>query len=197
VHHRGLFVVQGGDRSDFDFPRPDDAELFEVFSAGLSSLVAALKSAPADLDVWTPLPGETAQLGWARREAHETAIHAVDAELAADTGVNEFDADFAADGIDELLVLMAPDRFSTEGITGPRTITLTPIDANQAWTVRLSPTGVETVLYAQDDSDLTVFAMASDLYRWAWNRAGDDQVSLSGDLTLADVWRRNCRISAR
>jgi uncharacterized protein (TIGR03083 family) len=197
VHHWALFVLGGGEHDAYAFERPADSELFAVFDAGLTQLVGALRTAPHDLDVWTYLPGETAVASWARRQAHETAVHRVDAELAADAGVGELEADFAADGIAELLLLMAPSRFSTADITEPLSITLTPIDANRAWTVYLSPTDVRVVELAQDGSDLNVFAPASDLYRWAWNRAGDDEVSLSGDVTLADVWHRNCRINAR
>ena len=42
-----------------------------------------LRSAPADLDCFTFLPAESARHFWARRQAHETAIHRVDAENAA------------------------------------------------------------------------------------------------------------------
>jgi hypothetical protein len=94
-------------------------------------------------------------------------------------------------------MLIGPHRFSTEGLTGTSTVTLTPVDANRAWTVTLSPSGITAVEQAQDNSDLTVFATASDLYRWAWNRARDDEVSLVGDMTVADLWRRNCRVRAR
>ena len=44
---------------------------------------------------------------WARRQAHETAIHRYDAESASGD-VNGFDLDFAVDGIDEILVGFAP-----------------------------------------------------------------------------------------
>jgi uncharacterized protein (TIGR03083 family) len=197
VHHWALFILGGGQSDAYSFERPVDAELFAVYESGLSQLASALRTAPADLDVWTYLPGETAVRSWARRQAHETSVHRIDAELAADAGVGEFEADFAADGIAELLMLFAPLRFSTGGIAEPRTITLTPVDANRAWTVQLGPSGVQAVERAQDGSDLSVFATASDLYRWVWNRAGDDEVSLSGDVTLADVWRQNCRVNAR
>jgi uncharacterized protein (TIGR03083 family) len=197
VHHWVTFILGGGPHDAFTFERPDDADLFAVFASGLAELAAALRAAPASLDVYTMIPAETAALSWARRQAHETAIHQVDAQLAADAGVSEFDADFAADGLAELLMLMGPHRFSTEGLTGTSTVTLTPVDANRAWTVTLSPSGITAVEQAQDDSDLTVFATASDLYRWAWNRARDDEVSLVGDMTVADLWRRNCRVRAR
>jgi hypothetical protein len=56
---------------------------------------------------------------------------------------------------------------------------------------------VQATTEARDDSELTVFGTASDLYRWAWNRAGDDDVSLRGDVALSDVWRSFCVVGAR
>src|SRR6204780_1534249 len=52
---------------------------------------------------------------WARRQAHEPAIHRADAESAAGD-VTPFPAVFAADGIDELLVCFA----SRGGVPGPQ-----------------------------------------------------------------------------
>jgi hypothetical protein len=76
-------------------------------------------------------------------------------------------------------------------VTSSRTVAVAPLDVNQAWTLIIGPQGVSAVPEALDGSDLTVLGQASDLYRWAWNRAGDDEVSLVGDVTLADLWRRN------
>jgi hypothetical protein len=61
---------------------------------------------------------------WARRQAHETAIHRFDAESAT-SSVSGFDPTFASDGIGEILTAMAPraDELPLEsGVTmcGPR-----------------------------------------------------------------------------
>jgi len=44
---------------------------------------AALSAAPPDLRCWTFLPAPSPLAMWARRQAHETTVHRVDAELAA------------------------------------------------------------------------------------------------------------------
>ena len=62
---------------------PDDAELADWLRQGCAALVAALGAAPADLECWSFLPAPSPLAMWARRQAHETAIHRVDAELAA------------------------------------------------------------------------------------------------------------------
>ncbi len=196
VHHWVASILRDGDPSQFRFERPADEALDTVLASGLDELLDALRSAPTTLDVWTLVPAPSARVFWARRQAHETAIHRVDLELAADFGVQEFDPDFAADGLDEVLATLAPHRFSPEGVSGVRTIAVTPLDANDAWTLSLTPAGVHCRSGAVDDADLSVFGLSSDLYRWAWNRAGDDQVSLRGDLGLANLWQANFRIGA-
>ena len=71
-----------------------------------------LASAPADLETWTFLEAPTLTF-WARRQAHETAIHRVDAESL--WGCHRFPSGFAVDGIDELLPLREPARPNNAG----------------------------------------------------------------------------------
>jgi uncharacterized protein (TIGR03083 family) len=195
VHHWAAHILDGGDPHRFEMvPARNDA-VSALFDDGLRQLVAKLRNAPADLDVWTFLVAESPVAFWARRQAHETSVHCIDAELAADAGVAEVAADFAADGLDELILGFAPGRFLRKDLTAVSTITLEPLDVNQGWTLTIGPDAVTAVPEAQDGSDLTVLGNASDLYRWAWNRLGDDEVSLVGDVTLADVWRRNFRVT--
>src|SRR6516165_11402188 len=82
---------------------PADADMTDWFVEGHAKLVAALEAAPPDLACWTFLPAPSPRAMWARRQAHETAIHRVDAELAAGTAEHGFAPPFAADGVDELL----------------------------------------------------------------------------------------------
>jgi uncharacterized protein (TIGR03083 family) len=81
---------------------PDDDELVGWYLETNANLVAALESAPADVAAMTFLPAPSPLAMWARRQAHETAVHRFDAQNAAGLAT-EFDARFAADGIDELL----------------------------------------------------------------------------------------------
>jgi uncharacterized protein (TIGR03083 family) len=197
THHWVTSILQGGDPHGFEFERPDIDALPAVYAAGLSGLVNALRTAREDLKVWTFFPAESPRAFWARRQAHETSIHRVDAELAADLGVMDFDPAFAADGLSELLIGLAPTRFARDEITEARTITLAPVDVNRSWTLSIGPDSVAAVEEARDGSDLTVLGPATNLYRWAWNRGADDEVSLTGDVSLADVWRRSFRVGAR
>jgi uncharacterized protein (TIGR03083 family) len=196
VHRWAGWIVRGGDRDEFEFRPPEDSQLFEVYDAGLQEVLDRLQAAPDGLVVWTSAPAPSAKLFWARRMAHETAIHRVDADLATGYGVAAFEPEFAADGVDELLTGSA-SRFDRSGLTGDRMISLTPLDSNASWTLSIGPDLLSCRPVAADHADLAVFGLASDLYRWVWNRAGDDDVSLRGDLALADRWRQDFTVRAR
>ena len=198
VHRRVTAILRGAEDPDAairDF-RPEPAELDAVYRSGLAELVDVLRRAPDSLDVYTLWPAPSPRHFWARRQAHETAIHRVDVELAAGYGVADFEPELAVDGLDELVLDMA-DRFSCDGLDRPWTIVLTPLDANVSWTVRLSSSGAVTQRDPAHTPDLSVFGLASELYRWAWNRAGDSEVALRGELSLADLWHRNFTVQAR
>src|SRR5438034_6037440 len=77
-----------GDDGDLErlvggWPRDDD--LIGWFREGHASLVAALEAAPDDLICWTFLRAPSARAFWARRQAHETAVHLADARSAGET----------------------------------------------------------------------------------------------------------------
>lgn len=78
------FVAEGHTEYHPDGGEPDldGAELLAWFREGHGRLTDALKAAPDDLDCWTFLPAPSPLAFWARRQAHETTIHRVDAESA-------------------------------------------------------------------------------------------------------------------
>ena len=87
----------------------DAADLLGWFDDGATELLQALADAPDDLDAPVFLPAAPpARLFWARRQCHETTVHAVDA-LAARLGRCPLPTEtwirtpLARDGIDELL----------------------------------------------------------------------------------------------
>jgi uncharacterized protein (TIGR03083 family) len=127
---RGLARPQGGhSEAEVLGQGPGDAELPGWFRQGHAALVRALEEAPADLDCWTFLDAPSPLAFWARRQAHETAIHRADAERAAAAAPGPaiaagaaggpavaagaaagpapgamYEPAFAADGVDELLM---------------------------------------------------------------------------------------------
>jgi uncharacterized protein (TIGR03083 family) len=62
---------------------PGDAALLGWFREGHAGLADALRSADPGLSCWTFLDAPSPLAFWARRQAHETAIHRADAQSAA------------------------------------------------------------------------------------------------------------------
>jgi uncharacterized protein (TIGR03083 family) len=160
---------------------PDDVELADWLRQGCTALTAA----PSDLECWTFLPAPSPLAMWARRQAHETAIHRVDAERAGARAVKPFAPAFAADGVDELLACFVPRRSSTLRAEVPTRLAVRCGDADAAWTLHLDGDGVTTTAGADDhDVACTVAGTAGDLYLGLWNRAGPDRLAIEGDASV-------------
>ncbi|MDP9117780.1 MAG: maleylpyruvate isomerase family mycothiol-dependent enzyme [Actinomycetota bacterium] len=168
---------------------PGDDELLDWFAQGLETLVQALRAAPADIECFTFLPAPSPLAFWARRQAHETAVHRADAEAATGT-TPEFSPAFAQDGIDEMLTGFARRRNPRS--TTPATFVLAPDDGGARWLVSL---GDERIVGTQLDDDssgaagepqVRVCGSSSALYLWLWNRSS--AVAFRGDRAAADLW---------
>lgn len=175
--------------------RPD---LLEYYGTGLGELVAALRAAPADLQAMTFLNDVTdARTFWARRQAHETTVHAIDALAAVVGRVPSVDeagvpAQVADDGIDELL-----RGFFTRGKSRlydgtPATMLVSATDTGRSWFVLVDER--LTVLDEPTDTpaDVSLTGQAAALYLALWNR-GDD-IEVAGDHSLVTRWRTTQRI---
>jgi hypothetical protein len=132
---------------------------------------------------------------WARRQAHETAIHRVDAELAADTAVHGFAPRFAADGIDELLTCFVPRRSTKLRTAEPTTFGVRCTNDAAAWVLDIGPEGV-TAVNAGDSTDTacTLSGRAADLYRALWNRGGADALEVEGDRSVLNVFLEGAQV---
>jgi uncharacterized protein (TIGR03083 family) len=170
---------------------PDD-ELVGWFRDGHRALVDALASADETMICWTFLPAPSPLAFWARRQAHETAIHRADAESVI-TGVPEWDPTFAADGIDELL-----NGFfsrSRSGLVADPAVSMAvaATDADAAWTMNIGPDSRRAVAGA-GPADLTVAGPAAHLYLLLWNRRGTEGLDVQGDRAVLELWRERARI---
>jgi uncharacterized protein (TIGR03083 family) len=163
---------------------PGDDELVEWFQNGHAALVETLRAAPDDLDCFTFLPADSPRHFWARRQAHETAIHRADAQAAAAGVVTPFDAAFAQDGIAELILGFARRR--SNAIARAATIGLDAADG-PSWLLTFGGERIEAVRSEElAASDVTVRGLSSDLYLWVWNRPCDAVVD--GDDEVAALW---------
>lgn len=170
---------------------PDDGDLIDWYLRTNGNLVDSLESASPDVAAWTFLPAPTPLAMWARRQAHETAVHRFDAQDATGA-VSQFDPLFAADGIDELVSGFAPrkDQFPT---TSTRTMVIHANDTGDRWHVTLAPDGIATVR-GDGPADVTLSGDASDIYLTLWNRGKDSTLTVEGDRGLLDLWHNNVRV---
>jgi len=179
------------EEGEFFDSAPADAGLIAWFRAGHAALVQALEQAPAGLACWSFLPAPSPLAFWARRQAHETAIHRADIECTTG-GITPFPPDFAADGLDELLLgfVSRPGRLHAESAGA---ILLQAVDVERVWHVRMQPEGIEVRL-EPSAADCSVRATASDLHLLLWNRRTYDGLEVQGDTSLLDLWRQMVRI---
>jgi uncharacterized protein (TIGR03083 family) len=174
---------------------PDDGTL-DWFVEGHAALVAALRSAPADLDTWTFLPAPSPLAFWARRQAHETAIHRADADAARGIAPVYAPA-FAADGIAELLTGFYGRKGGNLVADPPCSLRVLPADAGGCWHVLIKPDGREITDDSGLPADCTIRGPASELYLLLWNRNPVGQPALSGDPTVLRLWQERARVRWR
>jgi uncharacterized protein (TIGR03083 family) len=200
---------------------PADELLPGWFRQGHAALVSALQDAPPELDCWTFLPAPSPLAFWARRQAHETAIHHADAQLAAGRQADGLPAGFfparlAADGVDELLMGFAR-RSAGRGQLGiaPGVIAFHAADGGgdsahdsggdsgdnadggtgaAHWLVSTAA-GQPEVSRGRGPADCDVTGPASDLYLTLWNRPARGDLEVRGDPALLAAFRQELRIT--
>lgn len=178
--------------------RPADrAGLVEFFEEATALLQRTLaETDPAEWR-WTWSEDQTAGF-IRRRQAHESLIHRIDAELTADVERAHVDADLATDGVDEALRIMfggAPSWARVRALSG-HTVRVRTTDTGSSWHVtlaRLDGTSPDGETYAdepalvvadQDDGDrvaATVEGAAADLDCWLWGRPTSGALHRTGE----------------
>lgn len=180
---------------------PGDEELLAWFREGHATLVRTLSEAGPHLNVWAFLSAPSPLAFWARRQAHETAIHRVDAEQAAaapGTADSRFEPAFAADGVDELLMgflARSIGRGSWPGLGGNLAVHAEDGPGARAdWLVTGRP-GEDGVVRGTGPADCSVTGRARDLYLLLWNRGKADGLCVTGDPSVLAAFGRALRIT--
>jgi uncharacterized protein (TIGR03083 family) len=158
--------------------RPADEALIDLLRGEHAGYTAMLRAFPASTPIWTWIGPRT--LAWlARRMAHETAVHRVDAELAAGTHV-VIDAELASDGIDEFLEFFLNTREGT--VDGSVHIHCT--DVAGEWTIRESIDGFD-VSREHAKGDAAIRGAANDILLALWRRVPLSTCDVVGDTEVA------------
>ncbi len=142
----------------------------------LVRLMDALRSCPPDTPVWHFGPHPRTADFWARRQAHETLVHRIDAEIAVGKLAPISDV-VASDAVAEFLDVMLPRMYYKQP-PPPGALQLTATDTGGSWTHGDPAGGIGTLT-----------GRAEDLLFVLWGRGHDDAVQAGGDLDVLSRWR--------
>jgi uncharacterized protein (TIGR03083 family) len=170
-------------------PGPADREpLLAWYDEGAGRLVELLARTDPEQPCWTFGPKPSQAGFWFRRQAHEHAVHAYDAQ-ASQGRVQPIVADLAADGIDEVASMFFPRQVRLHRIEPlTRSLVVRPDDAAPGpatgaaaggWV--LAGDGTSSTVPAEPDA--VVRGPAEALYLLLWRRItpADPRVALDGD----------------
>ena len=172
-------------------PVPDDTEPVAYVADTLEELVDALASCEPTTPVWNWSPEPDVAAFWARRMAHESAVHRYDAQRAH--GVAQpIAADLAHDGMDELVDVILPRVFERDRPQPPvATYAFVATDSGE-WVVHTAPAGVARVATAKN-ADVTARGPSSLLLLAAYSRAKWASLEVTGDDRLLEAWSSEIR----
>lgn len=207
VHRWAAAHVAGGDPEAVPSKRDLLASVPDLrahYRGGLVLLLDALRAAPADLRAMTflrdaPAPREF----WARRQAHETTVHAVDSQSAAlgraptalEAAAAGITPEVALDGLDELLCGFVTRGRSKTVLATPATVHVRPTDVDEEWTMQVADSITTTHrATTQDDGDAVLSGTGTQLYLGLWNR-GDEVVGRGRGREVLAAWRKGQRVT--
>jgi len=173
----------------------DPAQHESWLNAGADLVVDAVTAAGSGGQAWTFVGMRPASF-WARRRAHEAAVHLADAELATGQPV-DLDADVAADAVDEWLGMLSDGRVPADGLRGDgQTLHFHATDPGLSgtgeWLVTRTSAGAG-VEPGHAKADVAVRGPATGLLLVLTRRqpAPDAGVDVLGDQALLDHWLGN------
>jgi uncharacterized protein (TIGR03083 family) len=184
VHRWATAIVRAGTTEP---PPPGSRQsppadgLIDWYAEGLADLVSTLRSTPPTAPAWHMSPAaEKVAASWARRQAHELAVHRMDLEAAAGVPHAPIPVDLAEDGVDELLTIVVPRWAHTEPlITAENSVAVTATDTGRTWSVRVERGRVTIEADRSGTEDAHLAAPATQLLLRLWGRPAD--VTVDGD----------------
>ncbi len=188
AHHLGgihrwarTAVVEGREGSEEPADAPSDrADVVAWFTEGSTALLDALTAAGPDAPCWTFGPEPHRAGFWFRRQAHETTVHAYDAELSHGEP-RPVPGDLALDGVDEVLTMFLPRQVRLGRTTLPALrLALVADDGT-----RREIAGED----APASPGAVVSGPAEALYLLVWRRIGldDARVAVDGERAVAEA----------
>lgn len=200
VRERAPQLIGAADEAEVLAGGPPDGELTAAYRRGHAELVRTLRAADPDVRCATFMPAPSPLAFWARRQAHETAIHRFDAQSARPDGppdpAGAFGAAFADDGVDELIMGFAARR--RYRLRGDRDLSLAvrAADTGGRWQLRFTD-GSTQVSRGDGAADCALDGPAAGLYAFLWNRcdAARALLTVTGDPAVLSAWRGSVRVT--
>jgi uncharacterized protein (TIGR03083 family) len=190
-------VLDGPPEADILRGGAADPDLLAWFRVGYAALAETLSTADPGLVCATFMDAPSPLAFWARRQAHETAIHRADADRAAGI-VPEYAPDFAADGIDELIMGFGQRRKYRPSAEYGGAMEVRTTDTGGAWHVAAEDGRIQARRGqgTTGQPECLVTGPASGLYLFLWNRCDAAQagVTLAGDPGFLELWQSSVRV---
>jgi len=188
-------VLDGPSEADILCGGAADPDLLAWFRSGHAALVETLSTADPGLVCATFMDAPSALAFWARRQAHETAIHRADADSALGNRP-EYEPEFAADGIDELIMGFGQRRKYRPSADHDGGMQVRATDTGHAWHVGTEDGRIQARRGPDDSASCTVTGPASGVYLYLWNRGDAAQagVTISGDAGFLALWQSSVRV---
>lgn len=186
-------------------PQWPDRDRLEWYADARDRLLDVLSSTDPAAPAFTWWPPDQTVGFWVRRMAQETAVHRVDVQSASDA-ISPVDPALAADGVDEVLMIMASGDWSdepqpelTERVDVRTGGHRWSIDLAETWLTVLADPGSDHERSSDADHDTssrpavdppataaaTVTGEPGDVLLWLWGRAPDDAIVVDGDRAAA------------
>ena len=200
VREQALEVIGDPGEAQILADGPPDGELLAAYRAGLAELLRTLRAADPAVQCAVFMPAPSPLAFWARRQAHETAIHRLDAQSAVPgrqlDPVEAFAPSFAEDGIDELLMGFAARGRYRQRTDQEQALAVRTADTGACWLIKTAA-GKSTITRGAGDADSALDGPASGLYAFLWNRSGPGPagITVTGDPGAIATWQSSVRVS--
>jgi uncharacterized protein (TIGR03083 family) len=175
-------VVRGGNY--VEEPAPPAAGAAAWFIEGTAPFLEAMASVEPGAACWNFGPPPRTAGFWLRRQAHEHAIHLIDASQASGVAAPVPGAEFILDGVDEVLAMFTPRQLRLKRMQPPEQAVAFHVSGFDvpgfeapgaaSWTVGSGPAAA------------SVTAPLKDMYLGLWGRSNiKDTAIIDGDAALA------------
>lgn len=155
-------------------PAPPAEDATDWFLEGTGTFLEAMAALDPGSPCWNFGPPPRKAGFWLRRQAHEHAIHLVDACLASGLEAPALAADFMLDGIDEVLTVLAPRQLRLERMPDPEGTVTFHVPGAGSWTL------------GQGAATASITAPLQEMYLGLWGRTGlAATAAIEGDAALA------------